>query len=426
MITRQIAASEQGKRLHRYLRNLMPNLPLGQLYKMIDQGKVRVNGKRKKQNYELAAGDELTLLMDEEEFAKASAGGGRAKPKFAGVSAKLDIVFEDGELLVVNKPAGLLTHPDRNEQKNTLITRVHAYLYRKGELDSALFLPATANRLDRNTSGIVLIGKTAGMLHRLNRWIQNRELQKFYVTIVQGRLEGEGTIEGSLVRDERKNRTLVVGEDDEDDFAGERKAAVTRYRALVSAGGCTLVEVELISGRTHQIRSHMQSIGHPLLGDLKYGGRRFGELNHQLLHAWRVILPDGREFHAPPPPRMQRTMEALGLAWPSLGPAGDGWVRFRKRRIGPVPPRHPMDEEVRHMEQQEQQRVVAVRKNADGDIVELKLSSGQVVDYKQAQQMARDGLIAGVNVFRGRDGEPHLRSDPDGRKDNNLDELPTF
>lgn len=329
MITRRISASEQGKRLHRYLRMLMPNMPLGRLYKMIDQGKVRVNGKRKKQNYELVAGDELTLLMDEAEFEQASAGG-RTKPKFAGVSTRLDIVYEDGELLVVNKPAGLLTHPDRTEWKNTLINRVHAYLYRKGELDSTLFLPATANRLDRNTSGLVLIGKTAGMLHRLNRWLQNRELQKYYVTIVQGRLEGEGTIEASLVRDERRNRTRVVKDgDDGDAFPGGSKAAITRYRALASAGGCTLVEAELVSGRPHQIRSHFQSIGHPLLGDLKYGGRRFGELNHQLLHAWRVVLPDGREFRAAPPPLMRRTMAALGLTWqegdvPAAGPADRG------------------------------------------------------------------------------------------------------
>lgn len=332
MITRRITGTEQGKRLHRYLRTLMPNLPLGQLYGMIDQGRVRINGKRKKNpNYELAAGDELTLLMDEADFERASQGSGRKKAKFAGVPGQLDIVHEDGELLVVCKPAGLLTHPDRSEWKNTLISRVHAYLYRKGELDSALFMPATANRLDRNTSGLVLVGKTAGMLHLLNRWIQNRELRKYYLTIVQGHLTGEGTIERPLLRDERGNVTRALGDGrlspgegkGRAETAGirteiipeEAKAATTRYRALAHAGGCTLVEAELVSGRTHQIRSHFQSIGHPLLGDLKYGGRRFGDLNHQLLHAWRIVLPDGREFRAAPPPRMRRTMDELGFRW---------------------------------------------------------------------------------------------------------------
>ncbi|OUM97430.1 MAG: hypothetical protein BAA02_06170 [Paenibacillaceae bacterium ZCTH02-B3] len=322
MITRRITGTEQGKRLHRYLRTLMPNLPLGQLYGMIDKGRVRINGKRKKNpNYELVAGDEVTLLMDEAEFERASRGNDRKNAKFAGVPGKLDIVHEDGELLVVCKPAGLLTHPDRSEWKNTLISRVHAYLYRKGELDSALFLPATANRLDRNTSGLVLVGKTAGMLHRLNRWIQDRELRKYYLTIVEGHLSGEGTIERPLLRNERSYVTRAVEAGctgsgvPAADVPEEAKAATTRYRALAQAGGCTLVEAELVSGRTHQIRSHFQSIGHPLLGDLKYGGRRFGDLNHQLLHAWRIILPDGREFRAAPPPRMRRIMDELGFRW---------------------------------------------------------------------------------------------------------------
>ena len=314
MITRQITATESGKRLHRYLRMLMPNMPLGQLYKMIDQGRVRVNGKRKKQNYELQAGDEVALLMEEAEFREASRGAQAKKPKFAGVSAAIDVVHEDEELLVVNKPAGLLTHPDRNERKDTLISRVHAYLYRKGELDSAMFLPATANRLDRNTSGLVLIGKTARMLHQLNRWIQSRELGKYYLTVVEGRLTGEGVISGKLVREEKTNRTFVASGQEADEAGG--KAAETRYRALAAGPAHTLVEAELISGRTHQIRSHFQSIGHPLAGDIKYGGRPIGGVNHQLLHAWRITLPDGREFRAMPPALFRRVMERAGLRLP--------------------------------------------------------------------------------------------------------------
>jgi 23S rRNA pseudouridine955/2504/2580 synthase len=314
MIVRQITPSESGKRLHRYLRNLMPNLPLGQIYKMIDHGKVRVNGKRKKQNYELAAGDEVALHMDDAEFQEASLGARSKKPKFAGISGKIEVVFEDAQLLVVNKPAGLLTHPDQSQQKDTLIGRVHAYLYRKGELDSAMFLPATANRLDRNTSGLVLVGKTAGMLHQLNQWIQKRELGKFYLTLVEGRLTGEGTISGKLVRKEKSNRTVVLSGGDAAASAG--KAAETRYRVLQTGKTHTLVEAELISGRTHQIRSHFQSIGHPLAGDIKYGGRPLDGVKHQLLHAWRITLPDGREFRAPLPELLRRTMAKVGLSLP--------------------------------------------------------------------------------------------------------------
>ena len=311
MITRQVTPSESGKRLHRFVRNLLPNYPLGQIYKMIDQGKVRVNGKRKGQNYELAAGDELTLHMEEETYRQASLG--QKKAKFVGVNANIDVVYEDEELLVVSKPAGMLTHPDQTERKDTLIGRVHAYLYRKGELDSALFQPATANRLDRNTSGLVLVGKTAGMLHQLNRWIQQRQMEKYYLTVVEGRLAGEGTIEAALVRDEKRNRTRVVASGAENRAEGGLKEATTRYRVLAAGDGYTLVEVELVSGRTHQIRTHFQSIGHPLLGDLKYGGRAFGSINHQLLHAWRIVLPDGREFRSPLPPRMQSVLNRVHI-----------------------------------------------------------------------------------------------------------------
>jgi len=320
MITRQVTASESGKRLHRYLRTLMPNLPLGQIYKMIDLGKVRVNGKRKKQNYELSAGDELTIFMDEEAFAAASPKKGTKERKFTGVNANIDVVYEDDELLVVNKPVGELTHPDRTEQRNTLVGRVHAYLYRKGELDSRLFSPAPANRLDRNTSGLVLVGKTAGMLHQLNRWIQQREIGKYYITVAEGDMAGSGTIAGTLVRDAANNRTRVVRDDGRArrgiGEGAEEKEAETRYRVLSAKGGYSLVEVELISGRTHQIRAHFQSIGHPLAGDVKYGGKPIGRLNHQLLHAWRIELPDGRTFHAPPPPLFKEVLDKAGLKLP--------------------------------------------------------------------------------------------------------------
>ncbi|CAM3816128.1 RluA family pseudouridine synthase [Cohnella lubricantis] len=319
MITRKITASESGKRLHRYLRNLMPNIPLGQIYKMIDQGKAKVNGKRKNQNYELAAGDELMLYVDETQYAEASKG--QKKTKYVGVNANIDVIYEDDQLLVVYKPTGVLTHPDRTDQKDTLINRVHAYLYRKGDLDSPLFMPATANRLDRNTSGLVLVGKTAGMLHQLNQWIQKHELQKYYVTIVEGKLEGEGTLAENLVRDERGNRTRVAS-----DAAAasaqkrgggaepQEKTAVTHYRSLQSGRGYSLIEVELVSGRTHQIRAHFQSIGHSLLGDVKYGGKPYAGVNHQMLHAWRIVLPDGREFRAPLPEQMREIIERAGLS----------------------------------------------------------------------------------------------------------------
>ncbi len=317
MITRTVTHSEGGKRLHRYLRSLLPNIPLGQIYKMIDQGQVRVNGKRKKQNYEMVAGDELTLFMEEEAYKKAGDGPDK-KPKFSGVSSQLDVIFEDTELLVVNKPVGMLTHPDQIEQKDTLISRVHAYLYRKGELDSQLFQPASANRLDRNTSGLVLIGKTAGMLHQLNQWIQKREMEKYYVTIVEGKLTGSSSISGTLVRDESSNRTRVINPASSKTTSNgpvKEMEATTNYRVLQTGNEYTLVEVELISGRTHQIRTHFQSIGHSLLGDIKYGGKAVAEVNYQLLHAWKTVMPDGRTFTAPLPDLFSQMLRLKGITY---------------------------------------------------------------------------------------------------------------
>ncbi len=312
MIIRKVTPSESGKRLHRLLRSLLPNIPLGQVYKMIDQGKVRINGKRKKQNYELAAGDEIAIDMEETTFK--DAGPTIKQQKYVGVNANIDVVYEDAELLVVHKPVGELTHPDRTEQRDTLIGRVHAYLYRKDELDSPLFLPAPANRLDRNTSGLVLIGKTAGMLHQLNQWIKNRQLDKYYLTIAEGRMSGKSTITGLIERDEQSNRTRVVRTNNETQRdAAALKEATTNYEVLKTGANYSLVEVELISGRTHQIRAHFQSIGHPLLGDIKYGGRALGEVNYQLLHAWRIVLPDQREFRAPLPSQFLNALKRTGL-----------------------------------------------------------------------------------------------------------------
>lgn len=293
----------------------MPNLPLGQIYKMIDQGKVRINGKRKKQNYELAADDELTIYMEEEAFQAASPVT-RKKPKFTGINANIQVVYEDAELLVVNKPVGELTHPDKVSQRDTLINRVHAYLYRKGELDSRLFQPASANRLDRNTSGLVLVGKTAGMLHQLNQWIQQRGIGKYYLTVVEGRLSGSGTITKALQRDEATNRTRIAVKSGGVQGISESKQAVTHYQVLSKSDAYSLVEVELVSGRTHQIRAHMESIGHPLLGDIKYGGKALGKVNHQLLHAWRITLPDGRSFHAPLPAQFKDVLKLTQLSLP--------------------------------------------------------------------------------------------------------------
>jgi RluA family pseudouridine synthase len=188
-------------------------------------------------------------------------------------------------------------------------------LHKKGELESRLFTPSTVNRLDRNTSGIVIIGKDADTIRELNEQIKRREIGKWYLTIVHGSIKEDGDIDRPLIREQKKNKTRVIDRPISALPDHDIKSAHTQYRVLAANRQASLVEVKLISGRTHQIRAHMKSIGHPLIGDIKYGGRPFGNLRHQLLHAYKVQLADGREFLAPLPNDFQSVLAKIGLSW---------------------------------------------------------------------------------------------------------------
>ena len=306
MIERRILPEDSGKKLHRYLRQSFPALPLSGVYKWIRVGRVRVNGEKGRQDTVLAPGDCVQIRVAEEDAAAL----GRPARKFAGVSTDVDILFEDAGLLVLNKPAGLLTHPDREEKKDTLIGRALAYLHARGELpDGRSFLPATVNRLDRNTSGVVLIGKTAASLRELAAAIRGGEVSKQYLAVVEGRMAGRGEIDAPLRRTERNGAVRSVA-------APDGASALTRYRVLAQGPRHSLLAVEPVSGRTHQIRAHLAGIGHPLLGDFKYGGRPAFGVRHHLLHAEAVALPDGRRYAAPPPETFRDVLRQAGLPWP--------------------------------------------------------------------------------------------------------------
>ena len=288
-----IPREDSGKKLHRYLRQALPGMPLSGIYRMIRVGRIKVNGKKSKLDLLLNTGDQLTLLMSNEDFQVLK----KEKPKYVGVSTDLNIIFEDESLLVINKPAGLLTHPDTNEQKDTLVNRVLAYLYQKGELSEArTFLPASVNRLDRNTSGIVLFGKDQTTLRTLTAMIRERELQKTYLGLVWGEWRGQGEIRASLIKEHDANGTVRVKVTADD----QGVTALTRYRVLGSTAAYSLVQLDLVSGRTHQLRAHLQSVGHPLVGDVKYGGKIGLGVNHQLLHAYSLTLPSGQHWLAAP------------------------------------------------------------------------------------------------------------------------------
>jgi RluA family pseudouridine synthase len=311
LVTYTISKQENGKKLHRFVRTALPLLPLSGVHKMIRLGRIKVNGRKGKPDTTLSEGDVVTFYMPQEEFDSLK----KQPKKFAGISSDIDVIYEDNHLLLVNKPAGILTHPDASEHKQTLINQVLAYLHKKGELEPRLFTPSTVNRLDRNTSGIVIIGKDADTIRELNEQIKRREIGKWYLTLVHGSIKEDGDIDRPLIREEKKNKTRVINRPISDLPDHDIKSAHTQYRVLAANRQASLVEVKLISGRTHQIRAHMKSIGHPLIGDIKYGGRPLGNLRHQLLHAYKVQLADGREFLAPLPKDFQSVLAKIGLSW---------------------------------------------------------------------------------------------------------------
>lgn len=294
MVEVTVGPMEAGKKVHRLVRQLLPGVPLSGVYKMIRTGRVKRNGKRAKSDDVVEQGDVIRLYMAETDFAEVS----KAIKKFGGVSTDVDVVFEDERMLVVNKPVGLLVHGAGEEHKDTLVNRVLAYLHGRGELEQKMFTPSPLHRLDRNTSGLVLFGKNGATARELSADMESHAIRKWYLAIVSGRVPASGEISAPVARDAESNITRVV--------AGEAgaKDALTRYQRIVAVDKSSVVKVELVSGRTHQIRAHFAHLRHPLLGDVKYGGGYLSDdpaENHQWLHAAGLVMRDGRRFYAPPP-----------------------------------------------------------------------------------------------------------------------------
>lgn len=297
MVTIQIGENEQNQRLDRFLRKYLAKAPLSRIYKMIRKD-VKVNGKRCGKEYMLRSGDQLTLYLAEAELA-----GLRRTDRKPAAKRQFTIAYEDDQILIVSKPYGLLTHGDGKEKRNHLANQVVAYLASKGELtpsEAGTFSPAPVNRLDRNTTGLVIFAKTYQALQDLNAMIRGRNcIRKFYLTIAAGEMEETLHLTGSLQKDEARNMVSVSRE------AGEGRAIETIAEPVYCRNGYTLAEVEILTGRTHQIRAHLASAGHPLAGDPKYGDpavnralkERTGQ-TAQLLHAWRLTFQNCPEPYA--------------------------------------------------------------------------------------------------------------------------------
>ncbi|WP_130869495.1 RluA family pseudouridine synthase [Intestinimonas massiliensis (ex Afouda et al. 2020)] len=264
-----IGKNDAGQRLDRWLAKTLPLLPGPLAQKYIRLKRVKVNGKGSQRDVRLQVGDLLQLYINDEFFDQP-----REDNAFLSVfKPRLDIVYEDENLMLLNKRPGLLCHSDEHEKVNTLITHIQAYLYQKKEWnprDEHSFTPALCNRIDRNTGGIVMAAKNAETLRILNQKIRDREIAKYYLAIIHGRMAPpQGKLEGFLLKDEDKAQVKVFSRP-----VPGGKSAATLYKTLKVNRGLSLVECELLTGRTHQIRAQFAAAGHPLLGDGKYGRER--------------------------------------------------------------------------------------------------------------------------------------------------------
>jgi len=281
-----ITKNDAGQRLDRWLAKTLPLLPAPLAQKYLRLKRVRRNGKPARRDERLESGDVLQLYINDEFFQVPS----RENAFLSVYKPQLDIVYEDENLLLLNKRPGLLVHPDDKERVNTLLTQLQAYLYQKKEWSpywENSFAPALCNRIDRNTGGIVIAAKNAETLRVMNQKIRDRELEKRYLCIAHGPVTPpQGTLSGFLLKDEAKAQVQVFHRP----VPGGR-TAVTRYRTLAVRNGLSLLECELVTGRTHQIRAQLADAGHPLLGDGKYGrerdAQRYGR-SYQALYSYQL------------------------------------------------------------------------------------------------------------------------------------------
>ena len=281
-----IKKNDAGQRLDKFLTKAVKGLPASMMYKLIRTKKIKVNRKRAEQSYILCEGDEIQLFIREEFFESPERDGGALER----IRPKLNILYEDDNILLLNKRPGVLVHEDTDGGENTLIMHVKAYLCQKGEYDPTAeqsFAPALCNRIDRNTGGIVIAAKNAEALRVMNEKIRENKLSKFYLCLVHGiPKRKQATLHAYL----RKNSADNMVEVRERPFAGA-KEIITGYRVLETRGENALLEVELVTGRTHQIRAQMAAIGHPLVGDGKYGVNREEKqrgYKYQALYAYRL------------------------------------------------------------------------------------------------------------------------------------------
>jgi len=305
----KITQKDENQRLDKFLMKYLNKAPKSFVYKMLRKKNIKYNGKKAQGNEMLLCGDIINLYFSEDtinEFKEIK--------QVENIKRTFEIIYEDENILICNKPAGLLVQRDNAQDSNTLVDQIISYLYQKQEYnpyEENSFTPAVCNRLDRNTSGIVAAGKNLMALQQINKAIHDDKVEKYYKTIVNGKISKSGTIENYHVKEEFNKVSIL------DKETKNSKKIITKYRPLKTSEKYTLLEIQLITGKTHQIRAHLQSINHSIIGDGKYGDKKANEyfakeykLKNQLLHAYKLVWKQkdgelsylyGKEFTANSP-----------------------------------------------------------------------------------------------------------------------------
>ncbi len=284
----KIGKNDAGQRVDKFLTKAVRGLPQALMYKYIREKKIKLNRHRVEISTRLAEGDELELFIRDEFFESPERDDGA----LSRITPKLDIIYEDDNILLLNKRPGVLVHEDDEGKDNTLVMHMKAYLYQKGEYDpenEQSFAPALCNRIDRNTGGIVIAAKNAQALRDMNERIKTHEVKKFYLCAVHGRMPKRQDKLYAYLRKDNKTNTVDVRDDRRQGYLD----IITGYRVLAERGDSSLLEIELFTGRTHQIRAHMAHIGHPLLGDGKYGSNRNDKKQG---HKWQALYSNKVRF----------------------------------------------------------------------------------------------------------------------------------
>lgn len=318
-----IEDKEAGQRFDKLLSKYLNQAPKSFIYKMLRKKNILLNGKKADGSEKLVNGDEIRLFLAEETILKFS------RVELIKTNGTLDILYEDSHILMVNKPSGILSQK-AEKGDISMVERIISYLADKGEVtEESLrsFRPSVCNRLDRNTSGILTAGKSITGLKAMGQAFRDRSLEKYYLCLVKGELTKETLLEGFLYKDEKTNQVRISQKQLSEAYLPVK----TRYIPLKSNNRVTLLKVELITGRSHQIRAHLAWEGHPILGDFKYGEealnrdiRKRFQVKSQLLHSYELIMPrlegelsylSHKKFTAPLPKEFIHVMEGEGLVW---------------------------------------------------------------------------------------------------------------